>query len=184
MAEDKGGLDIKNLPFQDRLKYFNSQDVVDISNGMSTLIRNSDELMDFTINKLIEAPNQSRFPILGFKDGTILMLGGKNERFEHRQILLASGMSLGDIQFATGMEGLDSSAEMPYLELTASREVQYMKPGDKTRIYLAKDTDMNVPGGSSIANQRGVQFLEKVFGNMEGVTVNTPPVWSLNDPKP
>lgn len=172
--------DLLNMPFEQREKYFRSQKVVDISNGLHGLIRNSDELLRLTVGGLLNGEPQARFPILGFNDGSIFILGGDNTRFEHRQIMLAKEFDVGDIAFATSIEGLNSTAPMPYLTAVSQGGIEFMESGQVLRLAIGYNTDLMAPRGT-IARPGGHEILEKIFGHIDGVEIFTPDYYKHKD---
>lgn len=180
--------ELSRLPFEDRLKYFESQRVIDVTNGFRHVVKNADELWNFYWH-MFEGREQSRFPILGFgerkteggseeKINEIFMLGGDNDRFAHIEIVRATGQNEEDILYASGMEGLASDDDVPHLRLTMSKAGVYgIKAGDVVKIQLGRDTDIHIPTVTTVARQGGHEFLERIFGGMDGVEVVTPQGW-------
>ncbi len=161
----------KNVkPFEERVKEFAKSKTVDITDGgMSSFIHNSSEMFDFVLS-MLEEENQSRFPIIGFKDGTIALLGGKNQKYEHATILSNLNRNPEDVLFSTSIEGFDSDAKPDEIYIEGNDRY-----GKNFKIGIKKGADMH--GLPSIKQGGGEVNLNKVFGGIDGLSINVPHIY-------
>ncbi len=160
---------LDSMSFEDRLKYYNDAEVVDITNGLKHLIHDSDEFLQFISSE--ELMDQGRIPILGMKDGTIWMVGhsAAHGRYEHRSILTSLEKETGDVQFSTSLEGINSTPKEPFLEIKATKEEGYFKPNDVVKVQIGKGSDLSVRG---IMYPGANKDLEKIFGDIPGLDIH------------
>ncbi|GEM_PF-5890198 len=158
--------DLDNMSFSERLTYYKKEEVVDITGGLRHLVHDSNEFIEFVTEMLDDG--QPRFPILGMKDGRVLMVGHspRSGRYAHGEILNIIGKKIGDVDYSTSMEGIYSAAEAPYLELKITKDAGYFKAGSLVKIQLRRGSDLQ--GNISFDMKSD---LQQIFGGIDDVKI-------------
>lgn len=159
--------ELSKMSFKERLAYFDSREIIEITDGLHHLLPDSADLFELIIS------DHARLPILGMKDGRMFMIGGAAKRVEHMTILKKLEKKPEDVEFATSIEGTDNNARPPYLELTFGRDGEFIKNGDGNKAILGKH-GTDISGIPTISGEDGRQKLEKIFGSINGLKIKLP----------
>ena len=164
------------MSFQDRLNYYKSQKVIDISQGLNHLLHDSAELMAFMTTDFVM--QQGRITFIGTKDNKIYMLGHDNAAYTHAAVLANANIDPKDVSFSTSIEGRDNKL-LPHIKVVANRdEGELIRKGDEMLINLGRGSDtMGLKVSQGVMNENGLKNLTKIFGDIEGTEFHIPIDW-------